>query len=148
MPKAGSMTFVMNSLAYRVKLERETLGLTQPELAKKAGVSQGSISLIEAGERKQPRSLLAIAAALNVTAEWLESGKGHKHPSAAPAGGATLYEVTEERIGNPTPPIQWPFDTITAQEWQYLPKSRRDDVEDHIKMLISKYGRNSVKTAA
>ena len=50
-----------------MKQAREAAGLTQPQLAKKAGVSPGTIGNIESGTRKQPRELLAIAAALRVT---------------------------------------------------------------------------------
>lgn len=66
----------VNTIAERLKLARETAGLTQPELAGKAGVSQGTIGNIESGLRKRPRDLLSIASALGVSPEWLETGKG------------------------------------------------------------------------
>lgn len=69
----------VNTIAERLKLAREAAGLTQPELANKAGVSQGTIGNIEAGLRKRPRDLLSIAAALGVAPEWLETGKGLMH---------------------------------------------------------------------
>ena len=68
----------MNTIAERLKEARDAVGLTQPELAVKAGVSQGTIGNIEAGIRKRPRDLLAIAAALNVNPAWLETGKGSR----------------------------------------------------------------------
>lgn len=64
----------MNTIAERLKQAREKAGLTQPELAKKAGVSQGTIGNVESGLRKRPRELLAIAEALNVSPKWLETG--------------------------------------------------------------------------
>lgn len=66
----------MKTIAYRLKEAREAAGMTQPELAKKAGVSPGTIGNIEAGTRKNPRELLAIARAAGVRAEWLRDGKG------------------------------------------------------------------------
>ena len=48
----------VNSIADRMKQAREAAGLTQPQLAKKAGVSPGTIGNIESGTRKQPRELL------------------------------------------------------------------------------------------
>ncbi len=66
----------MNTIAERLKDAREAAKLTQPELAAKAGVSQGTIGNIESGLRKRPRDLLSIAAALEVSPEWLETGKG------------------------------------------------------------------------
>lgn len=66
----------VNTIAERLKLARESAGLTQPELANKAGVSQGTIGNIESGLRKRPRDILSIASALGVSPEWLETGKG------------------------------------------------------------------------
>ena len=71
----------VNSIADRMKQAREAAGLTQPQLAKKAGVSPGTIGNIESGTRKQPRELLAIAAALRVTPTWLQSGALPMRPS-------------------------------------------------------------------
>lgn len=66
----------MNTIAERLKEAREAAGMTQPQLAAKAKVSQGTIGNIESGLRKRPRDLLSIAAALNVDPAWLETGKG------------------------------------------------------------------------
>ncbi len=71
----------MNTIAERLKHARELAGLTQPELAAKAKVSQGTIGNIETGLRKRPRDLLSIAAALSVTPVWLETGKGQMQSS-------------------------------------------------------------------
>ncbi len=67
----------VNSIADRMKQAREAAGLTQPQLAKKAGVSPGTIGNIESGTRKQPRELLAIAAALRVTPTYLPCPAPH-----------------------------------------------------------------------
>lgn len=56
--------------------------MTQEQLAKAADVAQTTIGNIEAGLRKQPRNLLAIAKALNVNPEWLQTGKGPKEAGA------------------------------------------------------------------
>ena len=61
-------------LAYRLKLIRGERGLTQEQLAERAGISQSAIGNIESGHRKRPRDLVAIATALGVTPEWLETG--------------------------------------------------------------------------
>lgn len=68
----------MKTIADRLKEAREIAGLTQPELASRAGVSAGTIGNIESGIRKNPRELLAIAAATGVSAEWLKTGRGAK----------------------------------------------------------------------
>ena len=72
----------MKTIAERLKDAREAAQLTQPELAARAGVSQGTIGNIESGLRKRPRELLSIAAALNVSPEWLETGKGQMQATA------------------------------------------------------------------
>lgn len=66
---------------------RERAGLSQPALAERAGVSQGTIGNVESGLRKRPRELLAIAAALGVSPQWLETGKDtmpRHHSNVAP----------------------------------------------------------------
>jgi len=64
----------METLGQRVAQARMRKGLSQPELARAAGVSQGTIGNIESGARKQPRGLLSIASALGVRPEWLLYG--------------------------------------------------------------------------
>ena len=78
---------VVNDLASRLRSARVELGLTQEELASKAGVRQGTIGNIESGVRKNPRELLAIAKAANVRAEWLKDGEAPRHAAADQSGG-------------------------------------------------------------
>lgn len=51
---------------------------SQEELARRSGVSQGLISQFENGVNKGSSYLIAIARALDVEADWLETGKGNK----------------------------------------------------------------------
>lgn len=74
----GLITDVL-TIAQRLKAAREEAGLNQPELARAAGVSQGTISNIESGLRKQPRELLALAEAIGVHAKWLQTGTGPRY---------------------------------------------------------------------
>lgn len=57
----------MGTIAENVKRLREDLRMTQPELAKKAGVSQQLISQIEKGENDTTKKLPALARALGVS---------------------------------------------------------------------------------
>lgn len=70
-------------------LERRTaLGLSQAQLAEKAGVSQVTIQHLESGRNSTSKKLLEIARALGVTAEWLASGQGsQREPSNVRALG-------------------------------------------------------------
>lgn len=58
------------------KAARSGEDFTQQDLARKAGVTQGSIAHLESGRTKTSRSLTKIAAAVGVTTEWLADGKG------------------------------------------------------------------------
>lgn len=60
-----------------IKQLRRKLGLTQTELARRAGIKQGVLSYIENGRTKHPRvdTLAAIAAALGVRIEDLMEKK-------------------------------------------------------------------------
>ena len=62
----------------RLKEARKLRGLTQQQLATKAGVKQASISDLERGESKSFRgtTLVSIAQTLKVRPDWLETGKG------------------------------------------------------------------------
>ncbi|HDL7098248.1 TPA: helix-turn-helix domain-containing protein [Yersinia enterocolitica] len=62
------------SLAERAKDRRLALGLTQTEVADRAGVSQQSIEAIESGRTKKPRNILALARVLECDASWLVNG--------------------------------------------------------------------------
>lgn len=54
---------------------RKLRGITQKELAKKAKVSQGTIQHLETGRSESSKYLAQIAAALDVSVEYLTSGK-------------------------------------------------------------------------
>lgn len=74
----------MSTLGDRVKAERETKGWTQAELARRVvragykSMSQPGIFKIENKGNSEPKSITALAKALGVTPEWLETGRGEK----------------------------------------------------------------------
>lgn len=64
----------MNTLAERLKIAREKIGLSQAQLAESIGVSQQSVAKIENGDTLQPRKIKEIANVLGVSQKWLQLG--------------------------------------------------------------------------
>ncbi len=73
----------------RVRERRQALKLSQPQLAKKAGITYQAIQQLEAGGGS--KHLVAIARALGVTAEWLADGTG-----PIPKGGPSPRALAEK----------------------------------------------------
>lgn len=65
----------------RLAQARRERKLTQPQLAKLAGVRQPTISDLERGRSHGSKHVATLAAALGVSALWLERGQGPKHAS-------------------------------------------------------------------
>ena len=65
----------------RIKEAREDLHISQPELAKRARVTKSAVSQWENGSTRELKAghLLAVAKALNVSPDWLVTGRGLKH---------------------------------------------------------------------
>ena len=123
------ITTVM-TIAERTKLARERIGLKQDELAKKAGVSQGTIANIESGFRKRPRNILSIAKALGVDPSWLESGSFDRLYDRA-------HEATESGSKEDRRPYDWPFETVTKAQWESIPKHKRDVIEEQVRGMVN-----------
>lgn len=66
----------MNTLGERLKARREKLELDQEQLAKRAKVSQTTISDLERGRNKRSKFVGQLARALHCRVEWLEKGRG------------------------------------------------------------------------
>ena len=56
----------------RVKMMRTLLGMTQPQLAEKLGVTTQAVSIYETGRREPGfRNLIGLSKALGVSIDWL-----------------------------------------------------------------------------
>ncbi|EFL5716745.1 helix-turn-helix transcriptional regulator [Shigella dysenteriae] len=64
----------MNTLAERLKIAREKMGMSQAQLGEAIGLSQQSVAKIENGDTLQPRKIKEIAKVLNVSQKWLQLG--------------------------------------------------------------------------
>lgn len=70
------LTYVMNSLAERVRAARKFRNMTQVELAKASGAAQSDVSKIERGDTERTTHILGLAAALRCDPHWLDTGDG------------------------------------------------------------------------
>ena len=100
----------VNTLASRLREEREAQGLKQGELGSRAGVGQSTIANIENGTRLNPRNLLEIAKALKVSAEWLKTGRGEKtqqEPRASSESTTSGVSLSGDTNSQRAPVIEW-----------------------------------------
>jgi phage repressor protein C with HTH and peptisase S24 domain len=79
----------MTTLGERVKSERRAKGWSQAELARrvtKAGysITQGGIAQIERRGDTEPKSIVQLAQALQVSVNWLQSARGDKTTGVTP----------------------------------------------------------------
>lgn len=64
----------MDNLAARLKRTRKERGWSQPELAKKAGITQSFIAALETEAQQSSKYIAEIAHALGIDAYWLKTG--------------------------------------------------------------------------
>lgn len=65
----------------RLKEVRIERGMSQQDIADKAGVSQSTIMFLESGRNQSSRKIVEIANVLGINSEWLVTGKGEKYSS-------------------------------------------------------------------
>lgn len=83
------------SIGDRIRQLREKAGLSQSDLAMKAGVSQGTISQLEKNPNQKTKHLVAIARVLDCSVDWLEKGTG---PIERPKKVAIVPDESDEFI--------------------------------------------------
>ena len=82
----------MNNLATRLKYAREMTGMSQQDLANRAGIPQSTIGNLESGLRQSSASIPSLASILGVEALWLADGMGPSGPDMR------VLEQTEDAI--------------------------------------------------
>ncbi|EPL6456360.1 LexA family protein [Providencia rettgeri] len=84
----------------RVAAARNSLGLTQSELAKKVGIVTRQIAAYEGGEAKPRMKVLeTLAAALGTTPTWLSSGTGESPDILNTRSTVTVTEIPVISLG-------------------------------------------------
>ena len=85
----------------RLKAARKHAGLTQGELAKRAGLTQTSVSDLERGKSKATAFTAQIAKVCGVDPIWLAQGRGHMlSPNSLHSDITELYKDTAVSEGN------------------------------------------------
>jgi len=97
----------MELLAERIKQARQSKNLSQKQLASNIGVSGSAISQYESNSyfHSEPsiKKLIAISKALNVSIEWLATGRGNQN--------------IKDFLKNDCPPPPWLF----TNTWEETP---------------------------
>ncbi len=108
--------------------------MTQAELARACGISQGAVANYESNARRFPKAIFRLASVLKVSAQWLAEGVGPMdHDSPMLAG--SRYGLAD---GNPEPPVlDWPFRDISPEIYWSLTETDRNLVENTIAGLIA-----------
>src|SRR5690606_1156580 len=116
----------------RIRTERQ---LSQAELARASGLSQGAISSYETRSRKSTTGIVDLAKALKVNPVWLLTGEGPVEPVAfrdsSDALPARLKDVTQ-----PDVVATWPFKSIPPADYWTLPESSRRVIEETVAAMI------------
>lgn len=88
----------MASLAERIRKRRTELGLSQVKLARRLGISQSAVALLENGRNQTTTKIFEYAEALETSPEWLLYGG--EHP-VAPTVGNTNDASSTDYFGHP-----------------------------------------------
>ncbi len=115
----------MDTLAKRLRYARERLGLSQSELARRVKLRPQAIQFIEAGHVRRPRSVVEIARALGVNAEWLLLGEG--------ALEVAVHETPERYHGEPALSDEA---VAVARLWMELPQGQRLAMKETLAALV------------
>jgi len=108
----------MNKLSQNVRLKMKSLGLTQADLAEKAGVAQPTIHRLLSGKIATTTKLVELAQALQCDVEWLLTGESEALSNIEPATPMTkgLYPV-----------ISW----VQAGDWSQIYEISQQEAEHY-----------------
>ena len=84
----------------RIKAARKHAGLTQAELASRAGVTQTSISDLERGKSASSSFTATLAKVCRVSALWLETGEGKMVPDMRNPDGSLNLNKPWDDLGS------------------------------------------------
>ncbi|MDN7724901.1 helix-turn-helix domain-containing protein [Burkholderia gladioli] len=88
----------METFGSRVRARREKLKWSQEDLRRAAGLSQSTIAQIESGRNKGTKHILQLAAALQVSPEWLQGGESDAPEAKVVSPASTLTVAAKSLI--------------------------------------------------
>lgn len=91
----------MSILSERIKKERENLGMTRDDLAKKIGVSYSAIAMYEQGNREPNRELaIKLCKTFNCSMDYLMGLTNHKFPKEELEDELYQFNLSEDELNN------------------------------------------------
>lgn len=125
---------IVNTFGNRLRFARNLRQLTQQELARLCGLSQGAIGNYETDSRRSPKDVFRIAEALNVEAAWLAMGTGPMEPAAPPRIADT-----------PLQSASWPFPGVDPDRIWALSADQREMLESTLAAMIAMFEKRTTK---
>lgn len=130
---------VVDSFASRLATARKARGLTQSELAEKAGMKQPDVSKMERGLILQTTGMARLAAAARVPAPWLELGEGSEPDwgAIAAVGEASMQAPASDKES-----LSAPGQTLADAFQMFLsalaavPEAHRDELAQVLALLV------------
>lgn len=116
----------VNTFGTRLRYARTLRRLTQKELARACGLSQGAIGNYETNSRRSPKDVFRIAEVLNVEPAWLAMGTGPMEQQAA-------QHVADLPHSN----TAWPFPEIDPARVWALSAHQRELLAKTLSGMIS-----------
>ncbi|MGE8703996.1 MAG: helix-turn-helix domain-containing protein [Achromobacter sp.] len=119
----------MVTFGRRLRAARKSAKLTQAAAAKKAGMSQPTLSELENDTYPTSTFTTRLAHIYNVNARWLADGEGPMQSDTPTVESSTPAQ----------PARLWPFSSrISPEAYEALDASTKEDIEDYVEMKLSK----------
>lgn len=119
----------MVKIKNRIKEIRQTVGLTQSQLAERLNLTRNYIGLIEMGERvPSDRTIKDICREFGVREEWLRTGEGEmlaEHSEQKKIAAFLGDLMREEADGDFKAQLIGALADLTAEEWALLEQIAR-----------------------
>jgi transcriptional regulator with XRE-family HTH domain len=130
------MKTLSDRLNYALSLKKNA---TQADICRICKVKSSSVSFWFSGKTKAIKGdmLFRVAEFLNVLPRWLATGLGPIHGSP---NSTELIAQEPENIY-----YDWPFESITKQDWASIPMSAKKMLELQIKSLVPTHTRQKIR---